>query len=102
MQNDSIEERTRPTAAAEEVPYVVTIERVGWRVMHQAPGKAKKATVSHFDKTEAMKLAVAGAQLVADETGTTVELHTQDRKGRPTGPRYIDPTPPAPEQGGKK
>ncbi len=104
MQNDSTQEREpRATPATRAVPHVVSLERVGWRIMHQAPGKAKKETGSYVDKTGATELAAFAAQAMADETGTTVELHTQDVQGRPSGIRYFDPTPKAAlDKGGAK
>ncbi len=83
-------------------PHVISIERAGWRVMHKPPGGSPLQSGSAIEKIAATRMAVKCARLLADKVGETVELHTQDAKGRPSLTRYFDPTPsPEPKEGSK-
>lgn len=101
MQDAAQQRPEHPNPVPDAVPHVVSLERVGWRVMHQAPGKAKKEVGSHVDKTGAARLAANTAHEIAGKVGETVELHTQDAKGRPSGTRYCDPPKPEEEEAKK-
>ncbi len=103
MQEDPTTEREPRATEPNAVPHVVTLERVGWLIRHQPPGQAIKTTGAHVEKAGALQQGVITAQQLADQTGATVELHTQDSKGRPSGTRYFEPTPKdTPEKDGAK
>ena len=92
-----------PTVVAKLTPHKIYLERVGWRIMLEKPGRPRSEIAHHVDKMAATSLAADAAQVLANELGETVELHTQDAKGRPSGTRYFDRPPVAkPEKGGKE
>ena len=71
--------------------------------MSKAPGQAARECGTHVDKQMALKLAIVATQKLADNLGETVELHTQDAKGRESTKSYVDPTPePEPAKEEKK
>ncbi|KKN56869.1 hypothetical protein LCGC14_0567940 [marine sediment metagenome] len=92
------------TEPAKARPLIVRLERVSWRVMHQPHDGGRPVELgTDVSKTMAARLAATAAQKLADDFGRTVELHTQDAQGRPSGTRYFDPTPEdKPEKEAKK
>ena len=93
MQDAAQQQPDRPTAVLKAKPHIVRVERVGWRIMLYAPGKAPAERGEYDDKAEAARRAVAVAEGLVKKLVQTVELHTQDAKGRPAGTRYFDPAP---------
>ncbi len=75
-----------------EDPYVISIERAGWRVIQRPPGGPTQFIDPPMEKAEATRTAVQAAKSLANKTGETVEVHIQDAKGRPCTTRYFGPT----------